>query len=179
MPSIELQLANEIRPRDRALLTREQRALILQLDLFQLPILEEKLLSDGKFDSAEEYKEAFTEFKKFAFLTKTHPNTELGMISTHIDVVWHQFVLFTREYHKFCDEYLGGYLHHTPHTPTVPVSTRRQGSINFVKAYREVFGEIPHIWDPQKCHWFDDTVDADQNCGIPGQCIIACAKEAY
>jgi len=33
-----------------------------------------------------------------------------------LDEMWHTFVLFTREYTQFCDEYLGGYIHHVPTT---------------------------------------------------------------
>lgn len=31
-----------------------------------------------------------------------------------LDKMWHEFILFTREYHQFCDEYFGCYLHHVP-----------------------------------------------------------------
>lgn len=31
-----------------------------------------------------------------------------------IDEMWHNFVLFTKEYAQFCDEFLGGYIHHLP-----------------------------------------------------------------
>ena len=33
-----------------------------------------------------------------------------------IDETWHVFVLFTKEYTDFCNEYCGGYVHHAPHT---------------------------------------------------------------
>ncbi len=35
---------------------------------------------------------------------------------TMIDEMWHTFVLFTREYHSFCAEFFGHYLHHAPTT---------------------------------------------------------------
>ncbi len=31
-----------------------------------------------------------------------------------LDEMWHTFLLFTRDYTRFCDAYLGGYLHHVP-----------------------------------------------------------------
>jgi hypothetical protein len=31
-----------------------------------------------------------------------------------IDIMWHNFILFTREYHTFCNKYFGRYLHHAP-----------------------------------------------------------------
>jgi len=33
-----------------------------------------------------------------------------------IDEMWHNFVLFTKEYTRFCDDFLGGYIHHLPMT---------------------------------------------------------------
>lgn len=33
-----------------------------------------------------------------------------------IDEMWHTFILFTKEYHEFCDKYFGRYVHHDPTT---------------------------------------------------------------
>lgn len=33
-----------------------------------------------------------------------------------LDEMWHTFILFTHPYMQFCDDYLGGYLHHSPTT---------------------------------------------------------------
>ncbi|MCB1644452.1 MAG: hypothetical protein KDI36_03320 [Pseudomonadales bacterium] len=38
----------------------------------------------------------------------------VAMPSQVIDVAWHEFILFTREYQKFCKSGLGRFLHHTP-----------------------------------------------------------------
>lgn len=31
-----------------------------------------------------------------------------------LDKMWHEFILFTQEYHDFCREFFGSYLHHVP-----------------------------------------------------------------
>lgn len=31
-----------------------------------------------------------------------------------LDKMWHEFILFTREYHEFCDRFFGEYIHHIP-----------------------------------------------------------------
>lgn len=31
-----------------------------------------------------------------------------------LDKMWHEFILFTQEYHKFCETFFGSYLHHVP-----------------------------------------------------------------
>ncbi len=38
----------------------------------------------------------------------------LSMPSQVVDVAWHEFILFTRNYQVFCDKALGRFLHHTP-----------------------------------------------------------------
>lgn len=38
----------------------------------------------------------------------------VSMPSQVVDVAWHEFILFTRHYHYFCNKALGRYLHHTP-----------------------------------------------------------------
>jgi len=125
-------------------LTAEQRDLLYRLDKFEAPLyLEEKLLKEGKFDSPEDYKEAFTEFKKFVALTQLY-SKRLGMISKKVDDIWHQFILFTPQYREFCDEYLGGYLHHLPRTSLTPLA--RNGRENFIDGYTKIFGELPDMW---------------------------------
>jgi hypothetical protein len=31
-----------------------------------------------------------------------------------LDKMWHEFILFTQDYHNFCENYFGTYLHHVP-----------------------------------------------------------------
>ncbi|MGZ9030524.1 MAG: glycine-rich domain-containing protein [Burkholderiaceae bacterium] len=38
----------------------------------------------------------------------------LAMPSQVVDVAWHEFILFTRNYQAFCSRSLGRFLHHTP-----------------------------------------------------------------
>lgn len=38
----------------------------------------------------------------------------VAMPSQVVDVAWHEFILFTREYKVFCEKALGRFLHHTP-----------------------------------------------------------------
>ncbi len=117
--------------------------LLKKLESFQAPYLEEKLLSDNKFRNGEEYQEAFTEFKKYLALSKI-VGKKMSMMSEKVDEVWHQFILFTPQYHKFCEEVLEGYFHHIPKTSLTPLDPK--GRENFIESYRKIFGEIPEIW---------------------------------
>lgn len=38
----------------------------------------------------------------------------VSMPSQAVDVAWHEFILFTRQYQTFCKKALGRFLHHTP-----------------------------------------------------------------
>lgn len=38
----------------------------------------------------------------------------VSMPSQAVDVAWHEFILFTRQYQHFCKKALGRFLHHTP-----------------------------------------------------------------
>ncbi len=131
-------------PASHAVLTEEQKGLLQRLDRFEAPYLEEKLLSDGEFQNKSNYQEAFTEFKKYAALSQIVKG-HLGMTSVKVDTLWHQFVLFTKQYADFCRDYLGSFLHHSPHVSTTPEDRKKEGIVNFAKSYQQVFGEIPLI----------------------------------
>lgn len=44
----------------------------------------------------------------------------------YLDEMWHTFILFTRDYHQFCDRYFSEYLHHAPTPRHLRVAERRQ-----------------------------------------------------
>lgn len=48
----------------------------------------------------------------------------LAMPSKAVDDAWHQFILMTREYEKFCQGAFGEYLHHTPQAEGSPPDDR-------------------------------------------------------
>lgn len=110
---------------------------------FEAPYIEEKLYKEGKFNSKEEYESAFTELKKYFILLQTE-GKDTPMMSEKVDAVWHQFILFTLAYHKFCNYYFGEYIHHLPNTSFTPIE--KSGDIYFEKRYESVFGEVPSIW---------------------------------
>lgn len=73
---------------------------------------------------------AFAELMKFFWLqtkfcsdkkndkTNSALEFEFGMHyeMREIDDMWHTFLLFTRDYHAFCNKYVGEFIHHTPNT---------------------------------------------------------------
>ena len=81
-------------------------------------------------------KDAFAEVPKYMWLTQVHaqerqacpddaslPRHCLMLRSMReIDEMWHEFILFTREYMAFCEQYFGAYVHHMPNVfDTMPM----------------------------------------------------------
>lgn len=123
------------------------------------PFLREKLLSDGIFASEEAFESAFLEWKKYMALTKWEG--PLAMTSKDVDAVWHQYILFTRQYRDFCDAFFGHFVHHAPATPSEPLA---QGSRQrFQDAYEHMFGLLHSIWTGSS--------DCKSDCGCEkGKC---------
>jgi hypothetical protein len=91
--------------------------------------------------------EAVKEFKKYMALIALG-YTEIGMSSQEIDEVWHNFILFTREYAEFCDKVCGKIIHHRPNTsrrPQLPAAS----ITDFASAYAKFFGDLPPVWQAQ------------------------------
>lgn len=155
-------------PAKHAVITREHRNLLRRLDGFEAPYLQDKILADKRLPSSEIYQEAFTEFKKYAALSQIVKGP-LGMGSPEVDEVWHQFILFTREYADFCQNYLGSFLHHSPHTSSTSGERKREGMANFRESYKRVFGDLHPIWGlSSDCS--ADLCGADQCSGCGNQC---------
>jgi hypothetical protein len=68
--------------------------------------------------SEEDSKDIFLEMKKFLYIssiTQTECfNMDVSESMLIIDKMWHTFVLFTKEYSSFCEEFFGKFLHHAP-----------------------------------------------------------------
>lgn len=60
-----------------------------------------------------------------------------GMPSHAVDIAWHEFILFTREYAAYCDRALGGYLHHAPESSMeTPMAQALARTLEIARALR-------------------------------------------
>ena len=110
-----------------------------------------KILSEDLTD------QAITEFKKYMALVALG-HEELGMHSSEVDEIWHNFILFTREYAEFCERVCGHMIHHRPNTsrrPQLPPTSVD----TFKKAYTIFFGTIPPIWQAPKMNEHESQAD--------------------
>src|SRR5688572_4424201 len=68
------------------------------------------------FDVPEqEAEDIFNETKKFLYISRI-PGVFIPDELLIVDEMWHNFILFTKEYQHFCQFYFDNYLHHTPST---------------------------------------------------------------
>lgn len=51
----------------------------------------------------------------------------VAMPSQVVDIAWHEFILFTREYDRFCRQALGRFLHHTPAEAMISKTQAQKG----------------------------------------------------
>ncbi|WP_186647030.1 hypothetical protein [Fluviispira vulneris] len=81
----------------------------------------ERFIQENPSISFKESEEIFTETLKWLSLynesiidEKINFNLFIYSDSIIIDEKWHNFILFTKYYHSFCEEYFGRYIHHIP-----------------------------------------------------------------
>src|SRR4029453_16710680 len=102
--------AGEKSSRKQADLLREYEAVLS----YEAPFLIEKLLKERIVGTQEEGEALFAEVKKYLVMCQAEPDVIWNVYSARVDKVWHEFVLFTREYAVFCQGLFGRYLHHSP-----------------------------------------------------------------
>lgn len=88
----------------------------------------------------EEADDIFTEVKKWLWVGRLRQPERLlihGPLRI-IDEMWHNFILFTRDYVTYCDEVYGGYVHHAPVTRReLEAHARRVASLDMRGRARE------------------------------------------
>lgn len=75
------------------------------------------LSEDDKAVINVEVQSLIREYLIFIWLRKLYP-LQTMVASKYVDIVWHQHILYTREYAQFCKRNLGSFLHHTPKLPS-------------------------------------------------------------
>ncbi len=105
----------------------------------------------------------FLEAKRFIWLCGV--SDEILVPSPTIDEGWHAFVLHTRDYAVFCEQYIGRFIHHQPHT-RAERAVRKGGHDAYKRTQtlaREVFGSS------LSNHWAGHA-DSSTNCSGSTNC---------
>jgi len=62
--------------------------------------------------STKRAEDLFEEMKQY--LGSTQSRSGHKSPSKPVDLAWHEFILFTRDYADFCQQYVGCFVHHVP-----------------------------------------------------------------
>lgn len=97
--------------------------------------------------SEREYDWRWLELQRFFIMCAVLER--VPMFSAAVDEVWHEMLMYTRDYQTFSEKYLGRMLHHTPNaSESVPVPNERAW---FDLVYVELFGWSRYsemLWGP-------------------------------
>jgi hypothetical protein len=113
---------------------------------------------------------AVTEFKKYMALAALG-YANIAMLSREVDEVWHNFILFTREYAEFCETNCGGMVHHRPNTSVRP-GLPPEAVDDFKEAYARYFGPLPDIWRRAESKGAATSVSAADDYSTRGDCDV-------
>lgn len=76
--------------------------------------------------------------------------------STRVDLVWHEFILFTRLYADFCQQHFGKFIHHEPSKIGVSCSLQYERTLVL---YLQRYG-------PPDAFWWESPRKANAQCGM-------------
>jgi len=120
---------------------------------FEAPYLSDKLVRLGIASSTAQAQELFLEVKRYLALAALRAEGEVPMFSTRVDQVWHEFVLFTREYALFCMCHVGRFMHHAPLEAAGADGAEAARPVwtfdEFRQAYEACFGTLSPIWSDE------------------------------
>lgn len=83
--------------------------------------------------SASQREQVFAGLREYFHLCNTAGRRLVAMPSQAVDDAWHEFILFTRHYDKFCRQAFGRFLHHTP---AEAMATPTQATQGIKRAWR-------------------------------------------
>lgn len=84
--------------------------------------------------------------KSGPYANKESISATVAMTSEIIDEVWHNLILFTKDYHEFSMMVYDEYLHHLPAIASYSSPITDSDVKMFILAYKEYFGTINSIW---------------------------------
>ena len=92
---------------------RRERERYISAYVFQ-PGIRERVRKRYPHLDDEQLDLVFDALREYLHLCRKAGKRMLAMPSQVVDVAWHEFILFTRNYQHFCRRGLGRFLHHTP-----------------------------------------------------------------
>lgn len=111
----------------------------------------------------EEGKEIFEETKKWLYLCSISKQSKVFLTITGdtliIDEMWHNFILFTHDYHSFCIEHFGVFIEHIPNTDYNETDTTEEKN-KFETTLKEMMSFIyDNLGEDTLIRWYEDYPD--------------------
>ena len=133
-----LGMARMVQPKHRVAKTETLKS---QVMAYQHPDLIERLVQKLEIPK-EEAEKAFLGMKQYLYLAGTRGGG-LSPQSEAVDEAWHNFMLFSLDYQKFCFTHFGRFIHHQPFNSTRRAEDNGQGSQNTRTGLKEEFDVVP------------------------------------
>ncbi|HTF82257.1 MAG TPA: hypothetical protein VL947_11040 [Cytophagales bacterium] len=106
---------------------------------------------------ADEAQDIFLETKKFLYVSQL-PTVFIPDDLLIIDEMWHNFILFTPQYHVFCKEHFQGYFHHLPASKKEKKERDKRRIEDPVKAKEEYLEKLKSLIETIFDHLGEETV---------------------
>lgn len=116
--------------------------MLKKLDAWPLDLIRPKLEQNPLF-KGEDVDACIMHYKRFMSFKGLYPSIRDGMFSARIDAVWHQHILYTKNYAEFCQSVFGYFVHHTP-CNIMDLSDEAFAEYGqWLTDYEEVYGPLP------------------------------------
>jgi hypothetical protein len=104
------------------------------IELFEFPIsIKKRVNAEYPHLNNEQVELVLDTLKSFFLISYKAKSRPVAMPSQVVDVAWHQFILFTKNYEVFCKRGIGRFLHHTP---TEAMKSRTTAQDGIKRAWR-------------------------------------------
>lgn len=104
------------------------------LEAFEFPVsIKQRVISTYPHLSNDQAELVLKTLKSFFLISYKAKLRPVAMPSQVVDVAWHQFILFTKNYEVFCRKGIGRFLHHTP---TEAMKSRTSAQDGIKRAWR-------------------------------------------
>ncbi|CAM4474425.1 putative membrane protein YgcG [Paenibacillus endophyticus] len=109
------------------------------LTLFFESRVKDRVLKEFPRMSDKEWAWTWFELKRYFLMCGIMRN--VPMYSRQVDAVWHEMLMFTREYEEFCTGFCGEMIHHAPHAPGALPQPGERAMFDWL--YGELFAQAP------------------------------------
>lgn len=91
--------------------------------------VKERVIREHKIGLTE-WENRFFEWKRYLVMTAILK--KVPMYSDEVDEIWHEMLMFTREYEEFSNRYLGTVLHHEPNLSGQSLNTEERSFFDLI-----------------------------------------------